>query len=188
MARVVRPQGRRGEVVAELRTNVPEQFFASGKLYAVDVSGRRRALELEDHWFHKGRVVLKFRGIESINQAEELRGCELEIRRAELAPLAAGSYYVKDLVGCAVFDRGQRIGEVTDVEFGSGEAPLLVVLGTTGKELLIPFAEAYLLNADVEGKRIEMALPERLLELDAPLTEEEKQSQRRQDNKDQGWR
>lgn len=179
MARVVRPQGRHGEVIAESRTNVREQFAASHSMFAVTANGQRRPLEVESHRFHQDRVVLKFRGVDSISQAEELRDCELEVRRAELLALAPGSYYVKELVGCEIFDRGNKIGEVSGVEFGAGEAPLLKVRTRDAKDALIPFAEAYVIKADVSGKRIEMALPERMLEVDAPLTEEEKQAQRR---------
>lgn len=179
IARVVRPQGRRGEVLAEPLTNVPAQFAATPTLHARDSSGRRRALELEEHWFHKDRVVLKFRGVDSITQAEELRGCDLEVPRRELLPLEAGSYYVSQLVGCSLFDRGRKIGVVAGIQFGAGEAPLLIVSTAEGKELLIPFAEEFVIAADVAGKRLEMVLPERLLELDAPLNEEEKRAQRR---------
>jgi 16S rRNA processing protein RimM len=179
LARVVRPQGRRGEVIAEPHTNLREQFAATGRMHVVDASGKRKSLELEAHWYHKGRVVLKFRGVDSINQAEELRGCELQVPRTELMALAGGSHYVSELVGCTVFDRDRKVGEVTGVQFGAGEAPLLIVRGGEARELLIPFAQEFLLAADVAGKRIEMALPERLLELDAPLSEQEKQAQRR---------
>ncbi|MCI0349640.1 MAG: ribosome maturation factor RimM [Acidobacteriales bacterium] len=181
LARVVRPQGRHGEVIAELRTNVREQFTAIRKMSALDADGTRRILELEAHRFHQGRVVLKFRGIDSINQAEELRDCELQVTRAELLPLAAGSHYVKDLVGCLVFDRGRKVGEISAVQFGSGEAPLLEVRTEKKNQVLIPFAEAYLVSADIGRKRIDMALPEGLLEVDAALTEEEKQAQRRRE-------
>ena len=87
MARVIRPQGRRGEVIAEPRTNMREQFALSRIMSAVDPAGRRRELKVETHRFHQGRVVLKFLGVESISQAEELRDCELEVRRSELLAL-----------------------------------------------------------------------------------------------------
>lgn len=179
IARVVRPQGRRGEVVAEPQTNVRAQFAASPALHARDSSGRRRVLELEAHWFHKDRVVLKFRGVDSITQAEELRGCDLEVPRRELLPLEAGCYYVSQLVGCTLLDRGKKIGVVAGIQFGAGEAPLLMVGAAEGNELLIPFAQEFVVAVDVASKRLEMNLPERLLELDAPLSEEEKRAQRR---------
>ena len=179
IARVVKPQGRRGEVIAEPHTNVREQFTVSSKMQAICTGGIRRELQLEEHWFHKQRIVFKFRGVDTIDQAEQLRGCELQIARRELIELKSGSYYVGELTGCSVFDRGTEVGEVVGVQFGAGEAPLLVVRGKNGDELLVPFAEQYVVRTDVRRKVIEMSLPERLLELNAPLSAEEKQAQRR---------
>jgi 16S rRNA processing protein RimM len=110
-------------------------------------------------------VVLKFRGIESISQAETLVGCEIQVPRQERLPLPAGQVYVSDLVGCAVFDRGAEVGRIAEVQFGSGDAPLLVVKAGK-KEYLLPFAEAYLVKVDTEGKRLEVNLPAGMLELD----------------------
>jgi 16S rRNA processing protein RimM len=70
---------------------------------------------------------------------------------------------------------GREIGRIKDVQFGSGEAPLLVIEGD--KEYLVPFAAAYIEKIALEQKRVEMKLPEGLLELDAPLNQEEKQRQ-----------
>jgi ribosomal 30S subunit maturation factor RimM len=84
---------------------------------------------------------------------------------------------VSDLVGCTVFDEGREIGEVADLQFGAGEAALLIVRsGTTEYE--IPYAQAYLQKLDLGGKKIFMHLPEGLLEVNGPLTAEEKQEQR----------
>ena len=119
---------------------------------------------MEDSWPHRGLVVLKFRGMESISQAETLIGCEIQVPRSERLPLAAGEVYVSDLVGCAVVAGGAEVGKIIEVEFGSGDAPLLVVKAGK-KERLLPFASAYLVKVDVEGKRIEMDLPQGMLEL-----------------------
>jgi 16S rRNA processing protein RimM len=75
---------------------------------------------------------------------------------------------------------GSEIGKIEDVQFGAGEAPLLVVKSGT-KERLIPFAAAYLKAVEPAQKRIEVELPEGMLELDAPLTAEEKAQQRNKD-------
>lgn len=177
VARVVRSQGRHGEIIAELHTDFPERFAERRKLFAVDASGRRE-LQLESHWLHKGRVVLKFRGVDSIEQAQALAGCELQIPREERAPLPQGedAAYVSDLVGCTVFDRGQQLGSITGVEFGAGEAPLLAVQSEAG-EHLIPFAAEFVESVDVEHRRVALRLPPGMLELGAPLTEEEKRAQ-----------
>lgn len=160
---MLRTQGRRGEVAAELHTGSRERFRNGSRMFALDERNQRRELVVEDCWPHKGMIVLKFRGIESISQAETLIGCEIQVPLSERLPLAAGDVYVSDLVGCAVFDRGAEVGSITDVQFGSGDAPLLVVKAGH-KEHLLPFAAAYLVKVDTEGKRLDMNLPEGMLE------------------------
>ncbi|HEV2022695.1 MAG TPA: ribosome maturation factor RimM [Terriglobales bacterium] len=176
VARVVRSQGRRGEVAAELLTDFPERFAERRKLFVADASGRRE-LELEAHWLHKGRVVLKFRGVDSIEQAQALAGCELQIPREERAPLPQDAAYVSDLIGCEVLDRGHSLGVIAEVQFGAGEAPLLQVKSEAG-EHLIPFAAEFVENVDVELRRVALRLPPGMLEIGAPLTDEEKRAQR----------
>jgi 16S rRNA processing protein RimM len=176
VARVRKTQGRKGEVAADLYTDFPEKFAERKRLWAWLPDGSRRELRLEDHWPHKGQIVLKFAGVNSINDAEQLLGSELQIERAERAELEAGAVYISDLVGCVVTDGGREIGTVAGVDPSSGEAPNLRVMQGE-RELLVPFAEAYLRKLDVSGRRIEMQLPEGLLELDAPLSQEEKQQQ-----------
>jgi len=135
-------------------------------------------MNLQEHWSHKGRVVLKFEGVDTISDAEKLIGCEVQIPSSERASLEEGAFYVSDLIGCVVTDRGQEIGRVAEVEFGAGEAPLLIVRDGT-KEYMIPFVEAYVTDLDISGKRIGMQLPEGMLELDASLSNEEKRLQQR---------
>jgi 16S rRNA processing protein RimM len=179
---VVKVQGRQGEVAADLYTDFPERFAERRRVFALSVAGTRRELELESHWGHKGRVILKFRGVESISEAERLVGSEIQIPRRERATLDAGLAYVSDLVGCSVTaveaEREQHIGEIAEVQFGAGEAPLLVI--RQGKqERLVPFAEEFLGNVDLEHKQVRLKLPEGMLEIDAPLSEEEKREQQR---------
>jgi 16S rRNA processing protein RimM len=175
IARVAKTQGRIGEVAAALLTDFPERFETRRRLFALSRSNHRSELQLENHWFHKGQVVLKFLGVDSISQAEELVGAEIQVPLSERAELEQGLVYLSDLKGCTVLDRGREIGRIEDVQFGSGEAPLLAVKGE--KEFLIPFAAEFLENLDLESKRVVMKLPEGLLELDAPLSREEKAEQ-----------
>lgn len=198
IARVAKTQGRHGEVAATLLTDFPELFETRKKLFALGGTGTkqsgtnelsRRKLDLDEHWFHKGMVVLKFAGVDSISDAEMLVGSEIQIPRSARAALGSDEFYVSDLIGCTVTDSGREIGRVVgrirDVQFGSGEAPLLVIEGgvisggiiSGKKEYLVPFAAAYIEKIVLEQKRLEMKLPEGLLELDAPLNQEEKQRQ-----------
>ena len=176
VARVVRSQGRRGEVLAELLTDFPERFAERRKLFAQEAGGRRE-LELESHWLHKGRVVLKFRGVDSIDQAQALAGCELQIPREARAPLPGNAAYVSDLIGCEVLERGRALGSIAEVQFGAGEAPLLLVKSEAG-EHLIPFAAEFVEQVDVQARRVALRLPPGMLEVDSPLSEEEKLQQR----------
>jgi 16S rRNA processing protein RimM len=176
IAQVRKTQGRVGEVAAALLTDFPERFASRTRLFALDKQGHRRELSLEQHWFHKGQVVLKFRGVDSISDAEALVGCEIQIPRDERAELAESTVYVSDLNGCVVYNAGQEVGTIQEVQFDAGEAPLLVVKGE--KEHYIPFATEYVEKILLEEKRVEMKLPPGLLELDAPLTAEEKERQK----------
>jgi len=175
----VKTQGRRGEVAAEVYSNVPGRFTAGMRLLALprEPGAARRELELEEFWPHKEWLVLKFAGVGSISEAETLVGCELQVPRSQRWQLEAGWNYVSDLAGCAVLDHGREIGRIEEVQFGAGEAPLLIVRNAANKLVEIPFAEAYLDKVDVERKQIRMNLPEGLLEVNAPLTAEEKHEQ-----------
>jgi 16S rRNA processing protein RimM len=170
---VVKTQGRRGEVAVELHTDVPDRFRQGMRLWALGKDGQRREVQVEDLWPHKGLLVLKFAGVESISDAEPLIGAELQVPRSERAALEPGWTYLSDLIGCAVFDGDREIGPLADVRFGAGEAPLLVVRsGQTEYE--IPFAEAYLAQVDLKQRQIRMRLPEGLLDVNAPVKKEEK--------------
>jgi 16S rRNA processing protein RimM len=171
---VRKTQGRHGEVAVEVHSDVPERFRVGLRLFALAPDNSRRELRIEEFWPHKGGLVLKFAGIDSISDAEVLIGCELQVPRSERAQLESGWNYVSDLVGCVVFDAGREIGKIEDVQFGTGEAPLLIVVEGS-KRYEIPYAEAYLRSVDFECKQIQMQLPEGMLELNAPLTAEEKQ-------------
>jgi 16S rRNA processing protein RimM len=171
-----------------LHTGVPDRFRQNMRLWALarDKDGQRREVTVEDLWPHKSFLVLKFQGIETISDAEPLVGAELQLPRSERAELEPGWTYLSDLIGCAVFDGQREIGEIENVQFGAGEAPLLVVRDKKQRikenaaklPYEIPFAEAYLEKLDLEHKQVRMKLPEGLLEVNAPLAKEAKERSR----------
>ncbi len=180
VARVLKTQGRAGEVLAELFTDFPERFAERKRLYLLPEDGERRVLELENHWFHKGGVVLKFAGIKSIGEAEHLLRAEVQVPWEERTQLEEGATYVSDLLGCEVFEMSGQIaralGTVCGVDFSAGEAPLLEVKGE--QEYLVPYVESFLRKLDLAGKRIEIVLPDGMLDLNAALTQEERSRQK----------
>jgi 16S rRNA processing protein RimM len=163
----------------ELHTSIEGRFVVGMRLWALGPNEIRREFQVEDLWPHKEYLVLKFAGIDSISAAEELLKCELQVPSELRAQLGPGWSFVSDLVGCVVFDGEREIGVVQEVQFGAGEAPLLVVKASGGQEYEIPYAEAYLQIVDLARKQVRMQLPEGLLEVNAPLTPEEKEQQRK---------
>jgi len=166
IAKVVKTQGRIGEVAAELFTDFPEKFAERKKVFAL----------LPD-WPHKGQMVLKFVGVDSISDAEALIGSEIQIRKRDRAALDEGAAWISDLIGSTVTDQGQQLGTVKDVQFGFGEAPMLIVAAGK-KEVMVPYAADFIVKQDLEAKRLDMKLPTGLLDVDAPVTAEEKERQR----------
>jgi len=172
---VIKTQGRRGEVAAEVQSDVPDRFQRGMKLWALGKDGSRREVTIEDLWPHKSFLVLRFAGVDTISDAETLKGAELQVPRDKRAQLEPGWTYLSDLIGCSVFDSAREIGKISDVTFGAGEAPLLVVKGAAKMPYEIPFAEAYLERVDIERKQVWMRLPEGMLDVNRPVTEEERE-------------
>jgi len=176
LARIRRPQGRKGEVFAEILTDFPEKFAQRRRLWLLPPQDTApgavpREVELVAHWLHKGGVVLHFAGVDSISAAETLAGLIVAIPSTERAALGEDGAYIGDLIGCALVDVAGgtpvRLGEIEEVDRTAGPVALLVVRGAGG-EILIPFAKSYLRKVDLEAKRVEMALPEGLVDLNAP--------------------
>ena len=187
IARIVRPQGRRGEVLADILTDFPEKFSERRQLW-LSAEGKLEAREyqLENHWLHKGRVVLKFASVDSINAAEVLSGMLVQIPTESRSNLEPGAAYVFDLIGSALFDVSQNrnVGMIRDVQQDAGTAPLLIV-DNAGREIEIPFAEEFIVRFDESKKLLEMNLPKGLLEVNDPLTEDEKSQQKSTPSEDE---
>jgi len=191
LARIRRPQGRKGEVFAEILTDFPQKFAERRRLWLLheSVAGNRanaspqfptvtptdsrspRQVHLQHHWLHKGGVVLHFDTVDTISDAEKLAGLIVAIPREERAALAEDEVYIADLVGCVLVDvikpdAPVRVGEIEDVERDAGPVPILVVRGSAG-EILVPFARSYLRRIDLDARRVEMALPEGLIDLNS---------------------
>jgi 16S rRNA processing protein RimM len=177
LARIRKSQGRKGEVLAEILTDFPEKFAERKRVWLLNAAGQSgesaREIEIASHWLHKngttGDIVLHFASINSITEAEALRGLIVAIPRAERALLDEDGVYVGDLIGCSLVDVASApekpVGKIEDVDRDAGPVALLVVRGEASDEILIPFAKSYLRSIDLEGKRVEMALPEGLVEV-----------------------
>jgi 16S rRNA processing protein RimM len=183
LAHLLRPQGRKGELLAELFTDFPERFKDQRRIFLAkpQFSGEQaeaRLAEVVGFWLpvgkNEGRVVLQFAGIDTISDAETVAGLDVIIPREERLSLDDESVYISELIGCTVYDGPTQVGVVDDVQFAmtadggrrlDEAAPLLAVASVEGDEILIPFAKAFLVAVDTGAKRIEMKLPEGLIEV-----------------------
>jgi len=158
---VIKPQGRKGEVLVQPLSDRPDRFESLRRVFVpAPGAAPARAVAVTNQWPHKGRVVLKLEGVDSIDEAEKYRGIELRIGEDEVEALPAGSYYHYQLKGLKVEDpAGRPLGVAADVLVTGGEAPVLVVRGQGG-EVLIPMAEAFIRQVDLEHGRIVAVNPE----------------------------
>jgi 16S rRNA processing protein RimM len=193
LAHILRPQGRKGEVLADLFTDFPERFdqrpqvwlapsgfaeLASSSVAGEPSGGSNPGASVQPaqvaaHWLpvgrNAGRIVFHFAGIDSIEKAQELAGKDVLVPLAERMPLPAGAAYISDLIGV-----------VSSVQFPTSPdglrrleeaAPLLAVKLPEGEEVLVPFAGALLLGVDLAAKSIRMTLPEGLAEINRAATD-----------------
>lgn len=188
LARILRPQGRKGEVLAELLTDFPAGFAERPQVWLApsgfaesgdaQPASSARTAEIVSHWLpvgrNAGRVVLHFAGVDSILKAEALAGQEVVVPIAERVPLKEDEVYISDLIGCEVYDGDVSLGPVRDVHFPvtpdgarrlEEPVPLLAIAARDGGEILVPFAKSYLVAMDTAAKVIRMSLPEGLAEL-----------------------
>jgi 16S rRNA processing protein RimM len=167
---VERPHGLRGEVVVNPLTDFPEERFAPGASLLAARAGQTaagRTLRIEDVRFHKGRPLVLFADVDTVEDAEALRGLGLFIAAAARPALEAGLFYETDLVGCRVETAdGRSLGEVARVE-GAPGASVLAIDGPGG-EVLVPLAEEICRIIDPANRRIVIDPPAGLLELNAP--------------------
>lgn len=159
IGRVVRPQGRRGELLTEALSDRPERFPTLRRAFVAGPGGGCREVRILGCWSHKGRFVLKLEGVDTIDAAEAFRGLELRIGEEELPGLPAGSYYHHQLKGLRVEDpQGRAVGLVDEI-LETGGVPVLVVRGRRG-ETLIPLTEAFVRLVDLAAGRLVAAPPE----------------------------
>ncbi|MBD5560873.1 MAG: 16S rRNA processing protein RimM [Clostridia bacterium] len=152
LGRVLKPQGIKGEIKAELYTDDPGRvsdleavYFEEDGAY-VPVAVRRARTD--------GRCGFLFlEGVHDRDQAEKLRGRTFFIDRAHAAPLPEGAYYISDLVGLPVFLDGRQLGSLGEI-LQTGTKDIYVVELEDGGRLMFPAVEDVFAERDIAGRRI----------------------------------
>jgi 16S rRNA processing protein RimM len=183
LAQLLRPQGRKGELLAELLTDFPVRFEGGCRVFLAaenfhGASSEAREADVTSYWLpvgkNQGRIVLKIAGIYTISDAEAIAGLEVIVPREERLPLDEEANYISDLIGCTVYDAARPVGVIEDVQFATTPdglrrleetAPMLVLTSPDGDELLVPFAKDFLVKVDAAARRVEMVLPAGLLDV-----------------------
>lgn len=164
IARIARTRGNRGEVVADLHTDFPDRFEKLHEVWMELPDRGRLRIGLEDAWRHRGRIVLKLRGIDSIRDAERFIGAWVQVPECEVISLPEGTYFDHDLIGCSVRDFGGKdLGVVREILRIAGNSQLVVV--GPGGEFLIPAAAEICKKISIDRREISVDLPEGLIDL-----------------------
>jgi len=173
VGQVARPHGIRGQVIVNLDTDFPHERFQPGAELFVKRStgtGEAESLIIATVRFQHERPVIQFRGVDDMDAAIRLAGSELRVPVERLAPLPPETFYRHDLVGCVVDTiDGSHVGEVTEVEGSMGRSHLVVA--SPQGEVLVPMVAEICQSVDVAAKRIVIAPPAGLLELNTRRTD-----------------
>lgn len=162
VGRVLRPHGVRGDVVVEVLSDVPGRFKKGSRVTGVREGAPPTVLTVATGRVHKNGAVVRFEGYDSREKAEQLRGLDLEIPRSEVPKAKRGTYYHFELLGCRVHEDGRELGKVVEVvEDGGG---VMLIVEGEGRRVPVPFVKEILRKVDVAAGRIDVALPEGLLE------------------------
>lgn len=165
IARIVRTRGLKGELVADLLTDIPERFDGLDEVFAVSPDGARQQVKLEAHWFQRDRIILKFTGYDSIEAAKVLVGCQVAVSESDRIQLPADSFYDWELAGSEVRNlAGELLGHVREVMRTPG-GEMLLIEKTGGGEALVPMVREICVQIDIAGKLIRVDPPAGLLEL-----------------------
>ena len=152
IGRVVATQGNKGEVRVIPLTDFPDRFQSLKKIYLIQKGKEPLTIEIEKAWHHRGFVILKIKGYDSISQAEELKDSFTAISEEERIKLKRGEYYIDDLIGLEVeSEQGERLGKVVDVIKNPGNDIYVV---KNGKELWIPATKEVVKKIDLKNKKM----------------------------------
>ncbi len=150
---VTAPFSRFGEVKVNLETDFPDRFARLKEVCLRPKTGEARLFDVEKARFHKGQILLKLRGIDSINDAETLRNWKVQVRSQDAVPLPNNEFYIHDLIGCEVtLVEGKVLGKITNILRSPSND--VYVIGQGKEEILLPAIRDVIQSVDIAAKRI----------------------------------
>lgn len=153
VGQIVNTFGIKGFVKVNPWVNDVTRFEKLKKVY-IKIRNEHKELEIEDVKYHKNQVLLKFKGIDTIEQVEFFRNAIIEIDRENAIPLEKGEYFIADLLESEVFtDKGEKLGILDDI-YNTGSKDIYVVKNELGKTILLPGINDVIKEVDIENKKI----------------------------------
>ena len=163
VGRLFKARGIRGELTAEIYSSQPGRAEKLKDVVLERVDGKTRPARVERVWWHDGRPVFKFEGIDSMTDAELWAGSDVLVADSEREMPEEGAFSHADLIGSVLWNRNEKVGVVRAVEdFGGG--PLLDVKLEDGRDVLVPFSRSICKEIDVATKNIRAEVPDGLLD------------------------
>ena len=165
IATIVTTHGRKGEVKARVETDFPDRFSSFSEVVVVKPGQEEEeVLGISSFRWHKGHILLKFDGYETIEGAIRLVGSTVELDKELLPPLPEGYISYSDIIGYDCLERGGRfLGKVTDI-YRIDDRDMIEV-EIEGRPVAIPVIPAFFSEVDTEKRRLELVLPDGLLDL-----------------------
>lgn len=149
---ITAPFGNKGEVKVQVLTDFPERFNDMAWTF-VDTGDSIQKYYIENTRFIRNKLIVKFKGIDTISDAEKLRNSYLKVRREEAYQLPPDHYYISDLIGCKVFTMERDfLGTVDDV-LNTGANDVLKIVDR-GKEILVPVVKEFVKDIDLQSRKI----------------------------------
>ena len=153
LGQIVNTFGIKGQVKVKPFTEDIRRFEDLSEIY-VEKKNELKLFIIEKINYNKNMVILKLKGIETLEDAEKLRNSYLKIDRDELEELPEGTYYIADLIGLDVYtDENKLLGKV-DYIYNAGSSDIYIVKDENGKEILLPGIDEVLKQVDLENKKI----------------------------------
>lgn len=153
IGQIVNTFGIKGFVKVNPWVNDITRFENLTTIY-IKTKNNTKKYEIEEVKYQKNMVLLKLKGIETVEQAETLRNSYIEIERTDAIPLEEGEYFIADLLGAVVYsDEGELLGKLDDI-YNTGSSDIYVVKNELGKTILLPYIDEVIKEIDVENKKI----------------------------------
>lgn len=151
---IQKPHGIRGEVKVFLKTDSVKERFKTGNTVVLKLNGKEEKHIIEASRMHKGSLLVKFKGLDTLNDVEFHHKGELFIEETQRHTLPKDEYYFTDLVGCTAYNDGLALGEI--IEMIDNPAHPIMRIQAEERDILVPFLKVFVKQVELAEKRVDI--------------------------------